>query len=292
MRRLVQRAALGALALGIGLMPFRPGDLATALAQPAAPARCDWVGAATEPLTDLGNGQSLLRMKVEQDLGTPDAAHGDVDSIQINSSYESSFFGRYNIKAGTKLHTSGYVRQGGQCVIDTLNVGTLEPSREGYILPSDVCLSAASGTISVAEKASKPLGCAVSPALGLPSPTQPFQGGRMFYSRGIYVLKYADPAVPSGGTWSGNRDAFRDPEPDSLGLTPPSEGLVEPHRGFGKTWRELYQGPDGPLGWATEDEHSEGGTWQQFEKGLVVVLQTGTGYVLYYDGNTWEQQNR
>ena len=26
--------------------------------------------------------------------------------------------------------------------------------------------------------------------------------------------------------------------------------------------------------------------------GLVIVLQTGTGYVLYYDGNTWEQRNR
>jgi hypothetical protein len=279
------------MAIGIGVLPLRATDLAFAQ-PPAAPAHCNWVGAATEPMTDLGSGQLLLRMKVEQDLGNPDAAHGDVDTVQVNSAYESSFFGHYDIKAGTKLHTSGYVRQGGQCVIDTLNIGTLEPGHEGYLLPGGVCLTAGSGTISVAEKASKPLGCAVSPVLALPSPTQPFQHGRMFYSRGIYVLQFGEAGEASGGTWSGVRDAFRDPEPEVTGLTPPADGLVEPRRGFGKTWRELYGGPDGALGWATEDEHSEGGTWQQFENGIVIVLQTGTGYVMYYDGNTWEQRNR
>jgi len=231
-------------------------------------------------------------MKVEQDLGNPDAAHGPEDTVQVNSAYETSFLDKYNIKAGTGVHVAGYVRQGGQCVVDTLNVATLEPGREGYLAPTGVCLTAGGETIGVAEKASKPLGCAVGPALGLPSPTQPFQSGRMFYARGIYVLQFAAAGAPTGGTWAGVRDAFRDPEPDAMGLTPPSDGLVEPRRGFGKTWRELYAGPDGPLGWATEDEHSEGGTWQQFENGLVVVLKSGLGYVLYYDGNTWEQRNR
>jgi hypothetical protein len=291
MSTVAQRITLGILAIGIGVLPLQATDLA--FAQPAtAPARCDWIGAANAPLQSLTSNQSLLRLKVDQDLGNPNATHGDEDTVQINYAYDSSFLSKFDIKAGTKLHASGYVRQGGQCVVDTLNVGTLEPGREGYIAPVGACLQPGSETIAVAEKASKSLGCAVSPPLALPSPTQPFQGGRMFYSRGIYVLQYGAAGVPTSGTWAGVRDAFRDPEPESTGLTPPAENLFEPRRGFGKTWRELYAGPDGPLGWATEDEHSGGGTWQQFENGLVVVLPSGPGFVLYYDGNTWEQRDR
>jgi hypothetical protein len=291
MRAFGQRLALGMLAIGLGVLPLRAGDVAFAQ-PPAAPAHCDWIGAATGPMNEISSGQALLRLKVEQDLGSPDAAHGDEDIVQVNYAYDASFLSRYNIKADTKVHVSGYVRQGGQCVVDTLNVGTLEPGREGYLSPTGVCLTAGSETISVSEKASKPLGCAVSPALTLQTPTQPFQNGRMFYSRGIYVLQFAQAGVPTGGTWGGVRDPFRDPEPEVMDLTPPAEGLVEPRRGFGKTWRDLYAGPDGPLGWAVEDEHTEGGTWQQFEKGIVIVLRSGSGFILYYDGNTWEQRNR
>ena len=77
-----------------------------------------------------------------------------------------------------------------------------------------------------------------------------------------------------------------------MGLTPPSPGLVEPMRGFGKTWRDVFGGPEGALGWATEDEHTEVANWQQFENGLVTVFKSGTGYVLYYGDNAWEQRNR
>ena len=290
MSAIAQRIALGVLAIGMGVLPLRGTDLA--YAQPAAPAHCDWIGAANAPLQSLGNYQSLLRMKVEQDLGNAEAVHGDEDTVQINYAYDSSFLSKYDIKAGTKLHASGYVRQGGQCVVDTLNVGTLEPGREGYIAPTGACLQPGSETIAVAEKASKSLGCAVSPPLALTTPTQPFQGGRMFYSRGIYVLQFSEMGQESAGTWSGVRDPFRDPEPEAVGMTPPSENLFEPRRGFGKTWRELYAGPDGTLGWAVEDEHSETASWQQFEKGIVLVMKSGAGYILYYDGNTWEQRNR
>jgi len=290
MRALVRPTMMGALALGLGLLSMHPGAAFAEI--PTAPTRCDWVGTATGAMTQLGGNQALLRMKVEQDLGNPEAVHGDEDTVQFNFAYDSSFINRYDIKAGTKLHSSGYARQGGQCVVDTLNVATLEPGREGYIAPTGVCLTAGGETISVAEKASMPLGCAVGPALSLQTPSQPFEGGRMFYSRGIYVLQNNGMEQAAAGTWSGVRDPFRDPEPEVAGLTPPTESLFEPRRGFGKTWRELYAGPDGTLGWATENEHTEGASWQQFEKGIVIVLQSGQGYVLYYDGRTWEQRNR
>ena len=290
MRGIVRPTLFGALALGLGVLAIHPSAVLAEV--PPAPARCDWIGTATAPMTDLGRGQSLLRMKVEQDVANAEAAHGDEDTVQVNSAYEASFLGRYDIKAGTKVHASGYVRQGNQCVVDTLNVATLEPGREGYIAPTGVCLTAGGETIGVAEKASQTLGCAVGPALSLKTPTQPFQNGRMFYSRGIYVLQFGAMGQAASGTWSGVRDAFRDPEPEVMGLTPPGEGLVEPRRGFGKTWRELYAGPDGALGWAVEDEHTEVGNWQQFERGIVLVLESGQGYILYYDGNTWEQRDR
>jgi hypothetical protein len=286
MSTIAQRIALGVLAIGMGVLSLHAPGLA--FAQPAAPARCDWIGTATGQMTVIGSNQSLLKLKVEQDLESPDAAHGDEDVVQVNSGYDT----QYGIKAGTGVHVAGYVRQGGQCVVDTMNASTLEPGREGYYVPTGVCLTAGGETIGVAEKASKPLGCAVSPPVSLASPTQPLQGGRMFYARGIYVLQFGAPGVSNGGTWKGFRDAFRDPEPEAMNLTPPADDLVEPRRGFGKTWREQYGGPTGPLGWGTEAEHSGGGTWQQFENGIVVVLPSGLGYVMYYDGKTWEQRNR
>lgn len=291
MSSLFHRSVLGALALGISLLPFAPS---AALAQQATtPGRCDWIGTATEPVTQVSGNQAILRMKIEQDLVNPDAVYEEPKTVQLNMGYETPYLTRYNstIKEQTKVHISGFLRQGSQCVVDTLNVGTLEPGKEGYILPTGICLSAGSETISVSERASRQLGCAVSPPLSLETPSQPFQNGKMFYSRGIYVLQTAAPGLTSGA-WSGTRDPFRDPEPEVLGMTPPAENLVEPRRGFGKTWRELYAGSEGMLGWATEDEHTEGASWQQFEKGLVIVMRSGAGYVLYYEDNTWEQRNR
>ena len=89
MRSFVRPTVVGALALGLGVLSLHPG---AALAEvPTAPARCDWIGAATAPMTHLGSSQSLLRMKVEQDLGNPEATHGAEDTVQINYAYDSSF---------------------------------------------------------------------------------------------------------------------------------------------------------------------------------------------------------
>lgn len=186
-----------ALVLSLGVLPSGAPTVSAQTTMATAPAKCDWIGTATGQPTDLGGGQLLLRLKVDQDLGNPEAVHGDMDTVQVNYSYDSSFLSRYNIKEGTGLHISGYVRQGNQCVVDTLNVGTLEPGREGYIAPTGVCLQPGAETIGVAEKASNPLGCAVSPALKLNTPTQAFQNGNMFYSRGIYVLQFGEAGLPT-----------------------------------------------------------------------------------------------
>jgi hypothetical protein len=119
----------------------------------------------------------------------------------------------------------------------------------------------------------------------------------MLHQGGIYVLAYGPDqpgeARPGGGSWSGVRDTYRDPEPASAGLTPPGAELFEPVLGFGKSWREDYGGPDGPLGWAVEAEHTEETAWQLFDQGIVAVTRRGEGYILYNrDERVWEQQDR
>jgi hypothetical protein len=262
----------------------------TPATQGGPPTACRWRGTATAAPQSPASAQALIRLTVDQDLGNPSAVHSGEETVQFNYAYGSSFLSGLNIRANTALQVSGYIRGGGQCVADTLNVGTLEPGYEGYIQPGGACLTAGSETISVAEKASRPLGCAVGPQIGLTTPIQPFQNGRMLYSRGIYVLQRGT-ASPTGGTWSGVRDTWRAPEPEQAGLNPPN-GMFEPRRGFGKAWRDIYGGPTGSLGWGIEDEHSERANWQQFENGIVIVTQAGVGYVLYYDGRSWEQLNR
>jgi hypothetical protein len=265
-------------------------------AQAAGPVPCHWVGAATRPAERLSPSQHLIAMTVERDLSAGGAARAGEDSILLNSTYGATYYRGFDIKTGTPLEVFGYVRQGGQCVVDTLNVGTLEPGFEGYLRPPNACPTAGEETIAVSDKASASLGCAVAPMLTAPTAIQPFQGGAMLYLRGIYVLLDAPAAlgtVPlAGGTWSGVRDTYREPEPPQLGLRPPAEDLIEPRLGFGKAWREQYGGPDGPLGWAVADEQTGDASWQLFERGIVVVTRDGQGFILYHEGRVWEQQRR
>jgi hypothetical protein len=265
-------------------------------AQPAGPERCRWVGRATRPPERLSASQFFVTMTIERDLGTPDAARPAESSVVVNSTYGASYFRAFDIQTGTALEVSGYVRQGGQCVVDTLNIGTLEPGFEGYIRPPEACPTAGEETIAISQKAAAPLGCAVAPMFTAPTAIQRFQNGLLLHLKTIYALEFG-PAVLGGvpldgGTWSGVRDTYREPELSQLGYPPPAPGLLEPRLGFGKAWREAYGGPDGPLGWALDDEYSSDASWQQFERGIVIVTRAGEGLILYHDGRVWEHRPR
>lgn len=302
-----------------GLTPMRTGDAhAFQAALSDGPTPCRWVGRATKPPERLTASQFLLTMTVERALGTARLGDGgamqDADAplgnepvppgdasprgeatVIVNSTYGASYYRPFDIKTGTALDVTGYVRGGGQCVVDTLNVGTLEPGFEGSLRPADACPTAGEETIAVTQRAAVPLGCAVSPMFTSPTPFQRFQGGVMLHLRGVYALQYGPAAlrgVPlDGGTWSGARDTYREPEPAQAGLGAPP-GLIEPRLGFGKVWRERYGGPDGPFGWALEDEATSDASWQLFERGIVVVTRAGEGLVLYHEGRVWEYRVR
>jgi hypothetical protein len=271
----------------------------TALAGPAEqgaePARCHWIGRATKPADRLSSTQFLLTMDVERVVGTAQPPDGDA-SILVNSTYGASFYRPFDVKTGTPLDVAGYIRAGGQCVVDTLNVGTLYPGFEGYLRPAEVCPTAGDETIAVAERASVSLGCAVSPMFTAPTAIQHFQNGIMLNLKGIYVLQNGPAAVESkpieGGSWSGARNTWREGQPAQAGLTPPEPGLQEPLLGFGKAWRESFDGPEGPLGWATEGESTVDASWQLFERGIVVVTKPGEGLILYHTGRVWEWRER
>ncbi|MCC7371184.1 MAG: hypothetical protein IT306_22400 [Chloroflexi bacterium] len=297
---------LSILALVVGLtgLPV-PGATAEAFQSPTTaagtdgPARCHLIGRATKPAERLSSTQFAVTLAVERDLrlppGTdPSAAQSDA-TILVNSTYGATFYRPFDVKTGTPLEVAGYVRAGGQCVVDTLNVGTLAPGYEGYIRPPAVCPTAGDETISVYEQASVPLGCGVAPMFTAPTAVQRFEHGLMLHLKGIYVLQYGPAALNGtpldGGPWAGARDAWREPEPPSGGLQPPA-GLFEPLRGFGKAWREQAGGPEGGLGWAVEEEATADASWQLFEKGIVIVTRAGEGLILYHEGRVWELKAR
>jgi hypothetical protein len=239
---------------------------------------------------------ALLQPGPDGVVGSIEAAPATEATAIVNSTYGASYYRPFDIKTGTPLEVAGYIRTGGQCVVDTLNVGTLAPGFEGYLRPVGVCPTAGDEVISVYERATVSLGCAVAPMFTAPTAMQRFQHGAMINLKGIYVLQ-SGPASTGGkpiegGTWSGTRNSWREPEPASLGLVSPEPGLFEPILGFGKAWREQYGGPDGVLGWATEEETTTDASWQLFEQGIVVVTRPGDGLILYHDGRAWEGRSR
>ncbi len=308
--RFVRAGALLALCVLLGL-GSGPAGAAQAFQVPAptGPMRCHMIGRAAKPAERLSGSQFLLTLAVERQArsagqvpggGRGMAAGewmpgGGEASVIVNSTYGATYYRAFDIKTGTPLEVAGYVRTGGQCVVDTLNVGTLDPGYEGFLRPPGACPTAGEETIAVYEKAAVSLGCAVAPMFTAPTAMVRFQGGVMLHLRGIYVIQYGraslDGVPLDGGGWSGTRDTFREPEPAQLGLEAPA-GFFEPRGGFGKAWREEYGGPSGSLGWALEEESTADASWQLFERGIVVVTRLGEGMILYHDGRVWEYRLR
>jgi hypothetical protein len=298
------RAVRVVLSLACLLLPTATPSLASPTDQPDgqadSPARCHFIGKATKPAERLSSTQFTISLDVDRAVGTDAESsaatpNGEV-SILVNSTYGASFFRPFDVKTGTALDVAGYVRAGGQCVVDTLNVGTLAPGYEGYLRPAEVCPTAGDETIAVADQATGELGCAVSPMFTAPTAVQHFQNGLMLNLKGIYVLQTGPAAVDGkpidGGTWSGTRNTWREGQPTQAGLAPPDPSLQEPLLGFGKAWREDYGGPSGALGWATEGETTLDASWQLFEGGIVIVTKPGEGLILYRDGRAWESKSR
>lgn len=110
------------------------------------------------------------------------------------------------------------------------------------------------------------VGCPRSQAIEAVGAWEPFEGGQMLWRgdlRRIYVLLGA-------GTWMVYDDEWREGDVEWDGSIVPPAGLHQPVRGFGLLWRD-EPGVQVALGWATATEASFSGTFQPFERGLLIA---------------------
>ncbi|MFN8529215.1 MAG: hypothetical protein U0670_11420 [Anaerolineae bacterium] len=137
-----------------------------------------------------------------------------------------------------------------------LNCAAPPPSAISAVLSSEPALAAS-------------LGCPVGTSLQIGAASQSFERGTMIYISGspgdIYALTSDLRFRRVPDTWTSGVD------PDSLGLTPPSPGLIEPIRGFGKVWRS-YADLQALIGWGTTGESGTTATMLLFEHGRAVYV--------------------
>ena len=125
------------------------------------------------------------------------------------------------------------------------------------------------------------LGCATTLLITSDAASERFQRGRMIWRKDndqIYVL-FDD------GDWLATPDTSVDGAPEPAGAAPPA-GLYAPVRGFGATWRERLGGSGGRIGWATEAEYGVSMQFQDFDRGLMLVLSNRV-YLLGDSGRRW-----
>ncbi len=126
------------------------------------------------------------------------------------------------------------------------------------------------------------LGCASNAAHDSWLAAEDFETGLMFWREDndrIYAVYQDD-------SWQGFANTWRDGDPTytcGTEATPPT-----PLRGFGKVWCN-YTYVRGGLGSAVALERGFTGTVQDFERGLILRMDTGTTYVLFGDGK-WSKR--
>src|SRR5687767_8835538 len=121
-RRAMAILVAGLLA-GIGSLAESP-PVSTVAAQSSDLVGCHFVGPASRPAERLSSSQHVVALRVEQDLAGSGASIGAEETFVLNSTYGATYFRGFDIRPGLALEARGYLRQGRQCVVDTLNVGT------------------------------------------------------------------------------------------------------------------------------------------------------------------------
>lgn len=121
------------------------------------------------------------------------------------------------------------------------------------------------------------LGCATNPAHSSWLAVENFEKGLMFWREDSDRIF----AVYQSGTWQGFANTWRDGDPTytcGTETTPPT-----PLRGFGKAWCSNNTVREG-LGSALDLERGFDSTLQDFERGIILRMDTGTIYLLFADG--------
>jgi len=126
------------------------------------------------------------------------------------------------------------------------------------------------------------LGCATNEAHSSWLAVENFEKGLMFWREDSDRIF----AVYQSGTWQGFANTWRDGDPTytcGTETTPPT-----PLRGFGKAWCSSTTVREG-LGSALDLERGFDSTLQDFERGIILRMDTGTIYLLFADGK-WSKR--
>jgi len=162
---------------------------------------------------------------------------------------------------------------------NTPDITTANPIKTATRATATAELGGPGGSLGYATAVEQELWCA----------EQHFERGQMFWldqlrEDPIYMLYYG--AGEPGGNWQRYVDTWREGDPESAGLAPPT-GLFEPIRGFGQLWREELNGPSALIGWALEPEQGFTGSVQPFEHGLMLWTPLDQAVYVLWDDGTW-----
>ena len=128
------------------------------------------------------------------------------------------------------------------------------------------------------------LGCPQEPATTTWAAYQPFERGHMFWREDWHAIS----VLRADGYWEHYGDVWDESEPESDPSLIPPEGLVQPVRGFGLTWRMLG-GPESRVGWALEPEQGYTMRAQLFVGGGVLFTGPEGGLFVISAAGGWEQ---
>jgi hypothetical protein len=133
------------------------------------------------------------------------------------------------------------------------------------------------------------LRCAVNSGFGLRLVYQPFERGHMFWRDTGEIYALSEQSIRQGSatdTFWRVTDTWQEGQPESDPALQPPEGLLQPIRGFGNSWRNNPTIRDA-LGWATAPEQWFDSFWQDFEGGWMMVGPGGQAFALVpTDANT------
>ncbi|MBC8100121.1 MAG: hypothetical protein H7Y11_11810 [Armatimonadetes bacterium] len=160
----------------------------------------------------------------------------------------------------------------------TMEVGCMNPPSGGFgiVFASD-------------QRLKTTLGCPV----GVPPVTLVRVGASQLFEFGLMAWVSGAPSeiyvFYTNGTFQRHPDTFTEGvDPASNGETPPSAGLIEPVRGFGKIWR-MYPEVRSGLGWATQPETAATATTLNFERDLLLHLSIRTDVLVIAPQGTGER---
>jgi DNA-binding beta-propeller fold protein YncE len=136
------------------------------------------------------------------------------------------------------------------------------------------------------------LGCPTSSEVQVSMARQPFQRGGMIWIGPSSSLPDLEKTIlvlaDEGGTWQRFPDLWQEGQPESDPAITAPGGLMQPVRGFGKTWRESLGGAGSVVGWAIAPEVGLTGGVQRYENGW--LLRLDDEQVVLTDAGTWRAE--